>query len=190
MSAPATPGTARPGTASREPAAGWPTRGLSVLGSADGETCRAGPRTTSAPRCRLTAPGSTPPRDARTVTAGRSAAPSTSRWPGWHRSAGVTLGPRWTRRAGWAVRRGGAGEPPEEAADQGAPPDRTGSSRRPHRGVHRPRRGRRDVPVPGCDTAGTYHAFPEGPPRSEEHTSELQSLRHLVCRLLLEKRHN
>src|SRR5205814_10162636 len=32
----------------------------------------------------------------------------------------------------------------------------------------------------------------EGPPlarrRSEEHTSELQSLRHLVCRLLLEKK--
>src|SRR5205814_10121767 len=28
-------------------------------------------------------------------------------------------------------------------------------------------------------------------PRSEEHTSELQSLRHLVCRLLLEKKkHN
>src|SRR5438045_8099027 len=25
-------------------------------------------------------------------------------------------------------------------------------------------------------------------PRSEEHTSELQSLRHLVCRLLLEKK--
>src|SRR5262245_11786150 len=25
----------------------------------------------------------------------------------------------------------------------------------------------------------------DGPPRSEEHTSELQSLRHLVCRLLL-----
>src|SRR5436853_3381448 len=32
---------------------------------------------------------------------------------------------------------------------------------------------------------------PRGPayePRSEEHTSELQSLRHLVCRLLLEKK--
>src|ERR1035441_10775671 len=30
---------------------------------------------------------------------------------------------------------------------------------------------------------------PGGPPhRSEEHTSELQSLRHLVCRLLLEKK--
>src|SRR5258705_5445161 len=30
---------------------------------------------------------------------------------------------------------------------------------------------------------GTYDR-----PRSEEHTSELQSLRHLVCRLLLEKK--
>src|SRR5262245_27288843 len=29
-----------------------------------------------------------------------------------------------------------------------------------------------------------------GNPRSEEHTSELQSLRHLVCRLLLEKKKN
>src|SRR5436853_4008617 len=28
----------------------------------------------------------------------------------------------------------------------------------------------------------------DGPARSEEHTSELQSLRHLVCRLLLEKK--
>src|ERR1035438_10846774 len=30
--------------------------------------------------------------------------------------------------------------------------------------------------------------YPEA--RSEEHTSELQSLRHLVCRLLLEKKKN
>src|SRR5437899_6693197 len=29
-----------------------------------------------------------------------------------------------------------------------------------------------------------------GGERSEEHTSELQSLRHLVCRLLLEKKNN
>src|SRR5258705_1652622 len=29
---------------------------------------------------------------------------------------------------------------------------------------------------------------PGAPQRSEEHTSELQSLRHLVCRLLLEKK--
>src|SRR5258705_1532876 len=28
----------------------------------------------------------------------------------------------------------------------------------------------------------------DDPPRSEEHTSELQSLRHIVCRLLLEKK--
>src|SRR5262245_65133964 len=33
------------------------------------------------------------------------------------------------------------------------------------------------------------HVFYE-PVRSEEHTSELQSLRHLVCRLLLEKKKN
>src|SRR5437660_11828304 len=30
--------------------------------------------------------------------------------------------------------------------------------------------------------------FPEWVPRSEEHTSELQSRGHLVCRLLLEKK--
>src|SRR5438045_7440195 len=30
--------------------------------------------------------------------------------------------------------------------------------------------------------------FRDGGARSEEHTSELQSLRHLVCRLLLEKK--
>src|SRR5947199_1389773 len=31
-------------------------------------------------------------------------------------------------------------------------------------------------------------SLPAGEERSEEHTSELQSLRHLVCRLLLEKK--
>src|SRR5205814_3564390 len=41
---------------------------------------------------------------------------------------------------------------------------------------------------------GPNWSAPRGPPaggffsRSEEHTSELQSLRHLVCRLLLEKK--
>src|SRR5262245_64207934 len=35
----------------------------------------------------------------------------------------------------------------------------------------------------------TLMSFPRTPTqRSEEHTSELQSLRHLVCRLLLEKK--
>src|SRR5205814_7948621 len=44
--------------------------------------------------------------------------------------------------------------------------------------VHDDARGRRTAPV---------HQ-PSGETRSEEHTSELQSLRHLVCRLLLEKK--
>src|SRR5205814_3535317 len=34
------------------------------------------------------------------------------------------------------------------------------------------------------------HEMKPGVPRSEEHTSELQSLRHLVCRLLLEKKNH
>src|SRR5205814_9350707 len=34
-----------------------------------------------------------------------------------------------------------------------------------------------------------YEPIP-GDDRSEEHTSELQSLRHIVCRLLLEKKNN
>src|ERR1039458_5569525 len=37
------------------------------------------------------------------------------------------------------------------------------------------------------DRSGWRTSRPGGP-RSEEHTSELQSLRHLVCRLLLEKK--
>src|ERR1035438_10669630 len=42
----------------------------------------------------------------------------------------------------------------------------------------KPRRRKRTI-VPGYETMMS---------RSEEHTSELQSLRHLVCRLLLEKK--
>src|SRR5262245_64226623 len=45
------------------------------------------------------------------------------------------------------------------------------------------------------DGAGVYYVVGDAPgkftlmfARSEEHTSELQSLRHLVCRLLLEKK--
>src|SRR5687767_16018600 len=39
---------------------------------------------------------------------------------------------------------------------------------------------KRDLPI--------YAAFPWSGKRSEEHTSELQSLAYLVCRLLLEKK--
>src|SRR5215472_11520067 len=41
--------------------------------------------------------------------------------------------------------------------------------------------------MPARHAAGDLPSAPETA-RSEEHTSELQSLRHLVCRLLLEKK--
>src|SRR5262245_66409491 len=53
---------------------------------------------------------------------------------------------------------------------------------------------RRSRPASRGGTAGRSPAWGRAPktarttPRSEEHTSELQSLRHLVCRLLLEKK--
>src|SRR5438045_8717479 len=40
------------------------------------------------------------------------------------------------------------------------------------------------------DLMGVDAFLPGSQIRSEEHTSELQSLRHLVCRLLLEKKKN
>src|SRR2546422_3484694 len=52
-----------------------------------------------------------------------------------------------------------------------------GSRREAHQAVRRPR------PVRACGPDGQA-----GGARSEEHTSELQSRLHLVCRLLLEKK--
>src|SRR5262245_63687763 len=47
---------------------------------------------------------------------------------------------------------------------------------------------RPDTRSSGRQAASSHRlARPSTPPRSEEHTSELQSLRHLVCSLLLEK---
>src|ERR1035438_10672579 len=43
-------------------------------------------------------------------------------------------------------------------------------------------------PCHPCSAARPVCSPPAVVPRSEEHTSELQSLRHLVCRLLLEKK--
>src|SRR5205814_9710860 len=43
------------------------------------------------------------------------------------------------------------------------------------------------VGIPGDALSLIFNAFTQAD-RSEEHTSELQSLRHLVCRLLLEKK--
>src|SRR5262245_62399544 len=48
----------------------------------------------------------------------------------------------------------------------------------------RARRGRFQISKAGIQPVATRMAFPRRQ-RSEEHTSELQSLRHLVCRLLL-----
>src|SRR3712207_6865590 len=62
------------------------------------------------------------------------------------------------------------------------------------------RRTRRRPPEKCCDTRRLAVGAPgppnaegrphEGPARSEEHTSELQSRQYLVCRLLLEKNNN
>src|SRR2546421_5963854 len=49
-------------------------------------------------------------------------------------------------------------------------------------------RARRPVPAPADLRAGVGSGG--GDPRSEEHTSELQSRSDLVCRLLLEKKKN
>src|SRR5687767_15420086 len=54
------------------------------------------------------------------------------------------------------------------------------------------RRKAREMKRAGRILAGVFGAVAHmpGPSRSEEHTSELQSLAYLVCRLLLEKKKN
>src|SRR3712207_8111183 len=47
--------------------------------------------------------------------------------------------------------------------------------------------GRTRPPIPSRDACSAVARRPR-PPRSEEHTSELQSRQYLVCRLLLEKK--
>src|SRR5687768_18349967 len=61
-----------------------------------------------------------------------------------------------------------------------SPPDRTDESGRQS---HRGQRPCRRIHQGGGDRGRSV-----GLPRSEEHTSELQSRLHLVCRLLLEKK--
>src|SRR5438876_7589240 len=66
--------------------------------------------------------------------------------------------------------------PTRRSSDLGSALEPDRSRARPDRRVDLPPRARRlDRAVAGCD-------------RSEEHTSELQSPVHLVCRLLLEKK--
>src|SRR5437899_9431470 len=54
--------------------------------------------------------------------------------------------------------------------------------------VETPARSRRSAGVRPCSEAEHVQHRGGRRVRSEEHTSELQSLRHLVCRLLLEKK--
>src|SRR3712207_7448594 len=57
----------------------------------------------------------------------------------------------------------------------------------------RPLPRRLSRPLSRDDAAHLYRggaSLPGGEPRSEEHTSELQSRQYLVCRLLLEKKKN
>src|SRR5205823_8160942 len=66
------------------------------------------------------------------------------------------------------------------------------TSRTPPYGLESTKRSEQSVGTPpGCWRPGPGRAppgFPSGTARSEEHTSELQSLAYLVCRLLLEKK--
>src|SRR6266496_1042152 len=85
------------------------------------------------------------------------------------------------RPAGGAAAAGAAAapDPAGAAADAVAQPD----PRRP--GRPRPRPAGRVLERPGPGLAGRTGAAGRLPRRSEEHTSELQSRRDLVCRLLL-----
>src|SRR3712207_8023714 len=68
---------------------------------------------------------------------------------------------------------------------------RQGAPRHPAVERHRGRRGnlrRRRARGSGADPGAPVPAGGGLPPRSEEHTSELQSRQYLVCRLLLEKK--
>src|SRR5690625_5697295 len=53
-----------------------------------------------------------------------------------------------------------------------------------------PRNARRSVALPQGVALERHPVLQQLPDRSEEHTSELQSRGHLVCRLLLEKKNN
>src|SRR6266496_5852530 len=63
---------------------------------------------------------------------------------------------------------------------------RHGPASRPCHPARRSRRARAGRAVRAA--ARRHGPWPPAPPRSEEHTSELQSRRDLVCRLLLEKK--
>src|SRR2546429_5999235 len=62
------------------------------------------------------------------------------------------------------------------------------TSSHPHHRRHRLRRRTRCAERSRCSTTSHRRDSPGSHQRSEEHTSELQSRLHIVCRLLLEKK--
>src|SRR5205814_7041062 len=101
----------------------------------------------------------------------------------------AAAGARTVAEAPGPAGRGPAG--PERARGPSAPRTPAPSDGcEPSRHRTRRRSGLGKTNRPGC-TASAARFRTEcggGAARSEEHTSELQSLRHLVCRLLLEKK--
>src|SRR5690349_24645110 len=71
--------------------------------------------------------------------------------------------------------------PTRRSSDLADPPGAPESPQESTRGVDR-------FDADGIGILGPESTSPPTPPRSEEHTSELQSRRDLVCRLLLEKK--
>src|SRR2546425_1008915 len=95
------------------------------------------------------------------------------------------------RRRRHAVPRRDRGDGPFNAGEAAAGPraQRIPPRGWDHQGEGRLQRDRGHPPQPGKgDPHGEIPRGPVLPARSEEHTSELQSLAYLVCRLLLEKK--
>src|SRR2546422_7939422 len=158
-------------------------------------------------------PGGGAPGDIRWHAAGRRRGSC----PCAHR-AGAPARPPWDRAVTWRARaapapvhgparsrRRGRGEGPAGRTRAASPPIRQGTAagsrgvrapslasrpRRPARGTPHTGRGLRETREGPRRAATTGAAETGPPPRSEEHTSELQSRLHLVCRLLLEKKKN
>src|SRR5262245_14630311 len=118
----------------------------------------------------------------------------------WAMTANPTSAPRRARRATMAPLPVSPATPPpirdaEEA--QRAHYDRIIAAYEAHYGDATSQRYRRgfiyepllgDVDLAGKEILEAMCGSGQATARSEEHTSELQSLRHLVCRLLLEKK--
>src|SRR3989449_2003051 len=92
-----------------------------------------------------------------------------------------------TSNPGVSFARSHAQREPRRSDHHRLPPPRARRRGRHGRSVPRPTSGARDLCVQGIAVAARERPH-GGEARTEEHTSELQSRLHLVCRLLLEKK--